>query len=432
MSTTGNWKWVFSVSTSAPFRVGSFGAALLAAFIACGSDNGATTTAPVGQGATMPDAAGGAAPDAGAADASDPRCATQATFLGTHPHASQQPTPLGRTISDTRGWKGVLYFAYGDFEANTGPIYITTFDPKTKTWQEHPVAYKENGTGIMKSTPAFATHDIERFLPIGDSLWAPAAQPDFSPPFNNATAPEYAIATAGHDWTQVDVVPNSIHVVDAIERAPGDVYLTGSAFMSTDGALGAAVNGRSGGHVWRSVDGGPFTQLFPDFTPGSEFFDFTGAWIFGAALNGVAHLDEASLVYQHNGTSWIWGDGDGGNGEGVGQFLSPATFAGHVVFADLGQLFAHDGTKRTNLDFRYFESQGRYNTLGDRLALFQVTEGHLLAVHYGGDVMMTTDLVSWTCIGKVPADATSIGSLDGVVYFGSVNSGVYGFPAPSW
>jgi hypothetical protein len=38
-------------------------------------------------------------------------------------------------------------------------------------------------------------HDIERFLPIGDSLWAPAAQPDFAAPFNAATAPEYAIAT---------------------------------------------------------------------------------------------------------------------------------------------------------------------------------------------------------------------------------------------
>jgi hypothetical protein len=46
--------------------------------------------------------------------------------------------------------------------------------------------------------------------------------------------------------------------------------------------------------------------------------------------------------------------------------------------------------------------------------------------------MMTTDLKSWTCIGQAPADASSIGSLDGVVYFGSVNSGVYGFPAPSW
>src|SRR5882724_11144062 len=101
----------------------------------------------------------------------------------------------------------------------------------------------------------------------------------------------------------------------------------------------------------------------------------------------------------------------------------------HIVFADLGQFFAFDGTTRTNLDFRFFESQGRYQGMKEPLALFQVTEGRLLAVKYGGDVMMTTDLKTWSCIGKAPADATSIGSLDGVVYFGSVNSGVYGFPA---
>ncbi len=379
--------------------------------------------------ATVPDAGGSVI-----SDASGPRCATQATLLGTHPHASQQPTPLGRTLSDTRGWKGLLYFAYGDLEANTGPIYITTFDPTTSTWQEHPVSYTENGTGLIKSTPAFYTHDIERFLPIGDSLWAPAAQPDFAAPFNAATAPEYAIATGGHDWTQVDFVPNSIHLVGAIERAPGDIYFTGSAFMSVDAGAPPAADGRSGGYVWRSIDGGAFTQLFPDFaadSPGSEYFDLTGAWIFGAALDGVAYLDEDGFVYEHDGGSGTvvpaWD-----NWENVGEFVTPTTFAGSIVFADLGQLFAYDGTSRKNLSFSLFESQGRYQGAKEPLVLFQVTEGRLLAVKDGGDVMMTVDLTNWTCIGQAPADATSIGSLDGVVYFGSVNSAVYGFPAASW
>jgi hypothetical protein len=420
------------------------GVTLLAAFAACDEDDGPASATAVDAGTTTPDVAvsdagssDAGSSDAGssdAADANDPRCATQATFLGTHPHASQQPTPLGRTISDTRGWNGLLYFAYGDLEANTGPIYITTFDPKTNAWQDHPVAYRENGTGIMKSTPAFFTHDIERFLPIEDSLWAPAAQPDFASPFDAATAPEYAIATGGHDWTQVDFAPNSIHLVGAIERAPNDIYFTGSAFMSSDAAVAAAANGRAGGYVWRSVDGGPFTQLFPNFaasTPGSEYFDLTGAWIFGASLDGIAYLDEDGFVYEHDGGSGLpvpaWN-----NWEDVGEFLTPATFAGRIVFADLGQFYAYDGTKRTDLNFRFFESQGRYQATMEPLALFQVTEGRLLAVQYGGDVMMTTDLATWTCIGKAPPDATSIGSLNGVVYFGSVNSGVYGFPAPSW
>jgi hypothetical protein len=407
----------------ATLLVGWFVVTSLAAFVSCGDDGDdpSTPTASFEAGTTMPDAGGNA-------DASDPRCATQASFLGTHPHASQQPTQLGRTISDTRGWNGLLYFGYGDLELNTGPIYITTFDPKTKTWGEHPVAYTENGTGIVKSTPAFFTHDIERFLPIGNSLWAPAAQPMFAAPFDAATAPEYAIATGTHDWTQVDFVPNSIHLVDAIERAPGDIYFTGSAFMSTDAAAGAAANGRAGGYIWRSIDGGPFSQLFPDFaasSPGSEFFDLTGAWIFGAALQGIAYLDEDGFIYKHDGGGW-------GFEEAFGEFLTPAPFAGHIVFADLGQFFSFDGTTRTNLNFRFFESQGRYQATLEPLAIFEVTEGRLLAVHYGGDVMMTTDLVTWACIGQAPADATSIGSLGGVVYFGSVNSGVYGFPAPSW
>jgi hypothetical protein len=142
--------------TRSAIGVAVLGSSLLAMLAACGGDSFKITIENVVPGGESPE--------------SDPRCATQASLLGTHPHASQQPTELGRTISDTRGWKGRLYFAYGDFEANTGPIFITTFDPKTKTWDEHPIAYKESGTGAMKSTPAFYTHDIQRFLPIGDSL----------------------------------------------------------------------------------------------------------------------------------------------------------------------------------------------------------------------------------------------------------------------
>jgi hypothetical protein len=402
--------------TIAGLVVVTAGLVLAFAHVACGSDDGEASPTDAGP------------PNVN--DVSDPRCATQATLLGTHPHAKDQSTALGKTISDTRGWKGLLYFAYGDFEMNTGPIFITTFDPKTKTWQEHPVSYVENGRGggALKSTPAFATHDIERFYPIGDSLWATAAQPMFDAPFNNVTAPEYAIATGGHDWKQVDIAPLALHVASAIERAPGDIYLTGSAIMTTDGGVGAAANGRAGGHIWRSTNGGPFTQLFPNFaasTAGAEYFDLSGAWIFGAALNGIAYMNASGFIYKHNGTTWDFS-------EDFGQFLAPAPFAGHIVFASVGQFFAFDGTKRKNLDFRFFESQGRYQARKETLALFQVTEGRLLAVKYGGDVMMTTDLVTWTCIGKAPADASSIGSLDGIVYFGSVNSGVYGFPSPSW
>jgi hypothetical protein len=372
------------------------------------------------------------APDGPATE--DPRCATTAVSLGTHPHALDQQSALFRTLADTRGWHGRLYFAYGDLELNLGPIVISSYDPTTRTWQDHPIGYRDPATGTLKSADAFATHVIERFVPIGDNLWAPAGQPDFRP-FGAAAAPEYAVGSATHEWNEVDIAPDSIHVVDAVERAPGEVLLTGSGLFHD---RGTAPDGPllAGGYVWRSVGGGPFTQIFPTWgaTPAEDNVDRSGAWITGAALNGVGYL----LVT----AAWIYSVDAAGVScctMPLGQFLRPVAFDGKLVFADRslgrgpgGQLFAFDGTTVTDLAFSLFVSQGRYQGTQQSLSLFQVTEGHLLAVNEAGNVMMTDDLSTWTCIGKAPADAASIGSLDGVVYFGGVEGRIYGFEQPSW
>lgn len=261
--------------------------------------------------------------------------------MTSHAHALAQPTPLGRTLADVRGWHGQLYFGYGDLELNTGPIAIDSFDPIANAWTTHPIGYRDPTTSTQMTTDAFATHVIERYLPIGDQLWAPAGQPDFTP-LGAAAAPEYAIASATHDWAEVDIAPDSIHVIDAIERVPGEILVTGSGLFhdrgtQPDGPLLA------GGYVWRSIDGGPFAQIFPVF--GEDQFhdnvDRSGAWIFGAALHGIAYLDEASFIYtaDPSGVSCC-------TAPAFGQFLRPVTFADHIVFADLGQLWTFDARRR--------------------------------------------------------------------------------------
>ena len=357
----------------------------------------------------------------------DAQCATQAVAREPHPHAIQQRTALGKTLADTRGWHGRVYFTYGDFEENTGPIVISSYDPASRTWQDHPIGYRDPTTGTMKTADAFATHVIERFIPIGDGLWAPAGQPDFRP-FGSSAAPEYAIGSATHEWSQVDIAPDSIHVTDAVERAPGEVLLTGSGVFHD---RGTAPDGPllAGGYVWRSVNGGPFTQIFPTWgtKPSEDNVDRSGAWIHGAALDGIAYLLEASWIYTVDA-----GPMSCCTVPPLGQFLRPVAFAGRLVFADLGQLFAFDGTTLTNLEFRLFESRGRYQGSPQSLSLFQATERHLLAVNKDGHVMMTDDLETWRCIGQAPDDAASIGSLDGVVYFGGIEGRVYSFEQPSW
>jgi len=360
-------------------------------------------------GQPQPTDGGGAGGGQGGApfDAGDARCMTKAVPLGINARAASQDSGLGRSIGDVRGFHGQIYFAYGDLEQNTGPIYITSLDPKTMTWTEHTLA------SAAGPQPNFATHVIERFVVIEDALYAPAGQPMPTP-----QGPEYAVGTADHQWSEVDFAQNTLHVVDAIGRVPGEVLITGSAQIFDAGFTPWI----AGGFVWRSVDGGAYEQIFPANGPG---YDFSGAFIFGAALNGVAYLDSGGFIYKFDG-GWDFE-------EDFGEFLRPQAFAGQLVFADLGQLFSFDGATRHNLDFRLFESKSHYQALDDEpLYPFQVTEGHLVAVAYGGQVMMTTDLSTWTCVGQAPADATSITSLDGTIYFGGIEGEVFGFPAPSW
>lgn len=382
--------------------------------VACGSSD--TEPAPF----TPGDASAPPGADGGIDANGDPRCATKAVALPVHPHAPAQKTDLGKTLGDVRGWHGRLYFGYGDLEENTGPIVISSLDPKTKTWQDHPLDTVADG-GVVKAD-AFATHVIQRFTPIGDRLWAGAGQPDFRP-YGAAAAPEYAVGTADHTWAQADIAPNGIHIGDVVERVPGEILVVGSELIpEPDAGPNPATIATAA--AWRSIDGGAFVKIFP--IEGDPNYDRSGAWFYGAALNGTAYLAAAGYIYQYDGTGWS-------GGHDFGELLRPDVIAGRLVFADLGHLFSFDGTKRHDLDFRFFESPGRYNALLDEpLALFEVTEGRLVAVNHDGHVMMTTDLASWTCIGQAPADATAIGSLDGTVYFGGLEGHVYGLEAPSW
>ncbi len=348
------------------------------------------------------EAAGPAPFDGGVVDAGpplDPRCETQAAFVTTHPHASQQATAIGQDLVDVRGFHGRVYFAYGDLNQNTGPIVVSSYDPATKTWQDH---------------LTFDTERIERFQIIGDQIWAPAADPRGALP-----DPEYAVGSATHVWKQVDIGP-SLHVTDAIERVPGEVLLTGTAWVNQAARLG-------GGSVWRSVDGGAFDRIFPLFDDAGAPTLFDGIYVpfMGAALHGTAYVTGL-------GGAWAYDGGEWANGVPLNDFFRPVTFADRLVFAAAGDLYASDGVTRKRLDIRLFENPALWQFVLEPIPTFQSTEQHLVAIDVARNVLATDDLTHWSCIGKAPADVRSIGSLDGVVYFGGAGGRVYALPARSW
>jgi hypothetical protein len=329
--------------------------------------------------------------DAPAVD--DLRCQTEAPFLTTHPHSPAQASTDGARLVDTRGWYGRLYFAYGDVAQNTGPIWVSSLDPVANVWVDHFL---------------FQTQNIFRFDPIGDMLYAPAGQAMGDPPS------DYAVGTASHDWGPGGIhIGTALHLVEAVERAPGDVYLTGEDWF--DEAAGITTSA-----VYRSQNGGPFTEIFPD-GPGNNQLN---SWFFNAAaLNGTLY---PGFGWTFDGQSWAHPAVD------TGQFQRPTTFANRIVSATLGELWAFDGTHMSNLHVDLFPTPCLELTTLAPLPMFEESEDHLLVVDDQDRVMVTTDLETWTCVGHAPPDACSIGSLDGTIYFGGPAGRIYAFPSPSW
>lgn len=351
-------------------------------------------------------ASGCASIEPAAGDEPDPRCETMPMLLDVHPHAPAQPREVGRDLIDTRGWHGRLYFGYGDLENNTGPIVVSSYDPVSRTWIDH---------------FTFQTERIERFRPIGDRLFAPAADPKcLDLPDCVAPQPDYAVGTASHAWGAGGIdLGTSLHLMDATERVPGDVYLTGSDFVDVPRFLTSAA-------VWRSVDGGPFTKIFPKIDPvpsNPQDQQLDSGFLNTASLGGKVYV---GLGWEFDGQTWLHSAVE------LGEFMHPTTFANRIVSSTLGELWAFDGKRMTNLGVRLWDTPALYQVTLTPLAIFQETEGHLVAVNAEGSVITTTDLVTWSCIGKAPPDVRSIGSLGGTMYFGGPAGRVYGFPSPSW
>ena len=90
--------------------------------------------------------------------------------LATHPDAQLQGTALGQTISNIIPYGGNLYFGYGDWRTDTGPINIRSLDPATATWSD--------------SLLSFGTEAIAHYRQLGGNLYAPNIDPLGTPGVN--------------------------------------------------------------------------------------------------------------------------------------------------------------------------------------------------------------------------------------------------------
>jgi hypothetical protein len=153
---------------------------------------------------------------------------TSYTKLPLNPSISAQKTDRGKTVADLAILNGELYTGYGDYNANTGPINVTSMNLSTKKFTNY---------------LSMAGEEISNYRIVNGSLYAPNIDPRVAWTANTGYA-----TNAGGKWVMKDVTP-FIHVFDVTSSDGKDLWLAGS-ISEADGKTSA------GGAIKRSVDGG--------------------------------------------------------------------------------------------------------------------------------------------------------------------------------
>ena len=322
------------------------------------------------------------------------RCDLVFDFFSIHPDAAAQPTVRGSTLSSIEFFQDELYFGYGDWAADTGPIAIRSLNPSTGTWSPKLLSLD--------------TEAITHFRPIGSSLYAVNVDP-LGPPGVNPGG--YALGTSNGfgstSWRSVSNIP-ATHSFDISGGTGNDLWVVGSS-----GTLGA---------IWRSVDGGQtFNVARLDGpaagSPPFVFSRYTGV----AEYMGLLYVQRVDVNGSHVSSSLVFDGSSWTNGPDLisasnGSIFRPQQFDGQLVYfdGDLGNknLYRFDGTQSA---LAYTEP----------IRDFYVTNGILIALSASGEIISTRDLNSWTTLGLAPTNSQSLAFNSDFIFVGTSTAQVF-------
>ncbi|HEX7168294.1 MAG TPA: hypothetical protein VF230_15045, partial [Acidimicrobiales bacterium] len=229
--------------------------------------------------------------------------------VASHAAAAAQPTSTGRAIADLQVWDGKVYMGYGDYGANTGPITVSSFEPRR---------------GVVSDEFVQDTEAVYNYRAIGNRLIAPSIDP--------RVAADYA---AGGPWAEASVAGAS-HVFDVATLTGTDLWMVGSKDMD-------AV-------AWRSLDGGTtwaeVLRVAPRTTGDHARFYFAGVLngrLYVHATDAGTGAHPASNVF--DGASWSEGPA---LISGYTRGWRPVEFNGELVYTanpqNTGRVHAFDGS----------------------------------------------------------------------------------------
>ena len=301
------------------------------------------------------------------------------TLVGKNPFAAAQPTPLGQRLHTLEGWRHELYMGYGDYDENTGPIEVSIYNPRLNTF-----------AGKLR----FDTEAIEIYRRIGERLYAPAIDP-----VGSGQSATVAIGEPdGRWWNNKSVFMT--HVFDIATLDGTDLWLAGSR-----GSNALVVRSSDGGTSWTTaLTLAPINRHPDDFS--RFYFMFAhGGRLYVQAEDYLGGTQPRSKVLSSVG--WI----DGPDLQALrGSEPKPVAFSNRIVYRGRESLVVFDGK----------------TVRPARIEAVDLTvSGEALYVLDGRQIRRTRDLEEWTDVAAAPAEATSIGVLDGVLYVGTARSELY-------
>lgn len=309
--------------------------------------------------------------------------------------AAEQASGVGQEIHRLAIFDGHLYAAYGDYDANTGPLNILSTplgDP-----------------GVFTSEQALATEEIWTMRTLSEKLYVPEIDPRGG---DDASAGQYAVATASGAWTvHTNVTPTPEHVFAVAER-DGSLWLSGAAY---DGELSPGLGGVAS--VWRSDDdGATWTR---EIAQPSE----SG----GLRVYALAPTTDGLLAFasDHGGPVTVWHRPDGGEWAEADPTGYPDGVSEAVPFLD-GALLLAGGYKVLAIGQQMAATPGAGTPLDVLVTDVTVVGSHAYALGTDGTIWRGNG-TTWTALFTLDAPTArslAVTADETTVYLGTTDSRV--------
>ncbi len=322
------------------------------------------------------------------------------TLLGTHPQAAAQTTDTGKTINNLQVFNSKLFAAYGDYQANTGPIDINPFDLSSGTFD-----------GSVLSVPS---ESLGNWKVINNKLYTTTIDATCS----GSCPSGYAVGDNASNWS-IHTPFNAEHVFDIESLNGTDLWMFGG---STETA-----------YAWRSTDGGDNWSVAQtnNRNPGSG--DDSERYYWGKALDGKMYM-QADVYGQgadtqiYDGASWSTGTSENicTNGTSA-RGPNPMVFDGKIICSDGNRLQSYDGD-----NYNDEEVTDLYDNYGCDYILDMESSGEFLNVLCNNSssekiILRTKNLTSWQTISGLPSTTSSItvDQATNKLYVGTADSKLY-------